>query len=141
MSHQSLWILVCLLAAVSAAQAQERLTLAGATAPALAKNHEIRKLFSSGARASAWSLSRESTNNAFILYQPAYFTSRGVDLRQLLLWNRAIDPTRAALRVTALDRDRSGAALDRQVLQSVAEVESAYWGRRRIARSPNGSSR
>src|SRR5262249_12540393 len=72
-------------------------------------------------------LSRESTNNAFTLYQPAYFTSLGVDLRQPLLRNRAIDPTRAALRATALDRDRSGAALDRQVLQTVAEVESAYW--------------
>jgi outer membrane protein len=191
MSHSSLWIPVCLLAAVSTAHAQESLTLADATARALAKNHAIRieresiaaadarmsgargdydllvrvdltarrrrdpvtslfsgapsgavaptqtsfgstasisRLFMSGATASVWtSVSREGTNNAFSLFQPAYFTSLGVDLRQPLLRNRAIDPSRAALRVTALDRDRSGAALDRQVLQTVAEVESAYW--------------
>ena len=29
--------------------------------------------------------------------------------------------------MTALDRDRSGAALERQVLETVAQVESAYW--------------
>jgi HAE1 family hydrophobic/amphiphilic exporter-1 len=45
-----------------------------------------------------------------------------------LLRNRAIDPTRAALRVTALDRERSSAALTRQVLDTVADVEKAYWG-------------
>jgi outer membrane protein TolC len=44
-----------------------------------------------------------------------------------LLRHRAIDPARAALRVTALDRDRSSAGLARQVLQTVSEVETAYW--------------
>src|SRR5262245_66054690 len=42
MSHQSLWIPVCFLAAVSTAHAQESLTLADATARALAKNQAIR---------------------------------------------------------------------------------------------------
>jgi HAE1 family hydrophobic/amphiphilic exporter-1 len=184
-------ISVCLLATASAAAAQEPLTMAEATARALAKNHAIRieresvaaadarvsgargdydpqlrfdftagrrrdpnaslfsgapagevaptttnvgsslsvsQLFKSGAIASIWtSTSREGTNSQLTLFQPAYLTSLGVDLRQPLLRNRAIDPTRAALHVTALDRERSGAALDRQLLQTVAEVEGAYW--------------
>jgi len=184
-------ISVCLLAAVTAANAQENLTLADATARALAKNHAIRieresvaaaeaqmngaagaydpqlklelsarhrrdpitsilsgapvghtaatdnsfasslsvsQLLRTGAMASlSTSASREGNNSALNLFQPAYFTSLGVELRQPLLRNRAIDPARAALRVTALDRDRSGAALERQVLQTVAQVESAYW--------------
>jgi HAE1 family hydrophobic/amphiphilic exporter-1 len=89
----------------------------------------LSQLLKTGAVASvSTSVSREGTNDAFTLYDPAYFTSLGVDLRQPLLRNRVIDPARAALRVTALDRDRSGAALARQVLQTVAEVERAYWG-------------
>ena len=190
-SFRLLPIPVCMLATATAVHAQESLTLADATARALAKNHAIRieresiagadarmsgargeydpqlrwdltarhyrdpntslfsgapsgevapsqnslgstlsisQLFKSGATASLWtSASREGTNGAFTLFQPAYLTSLGVDLRQPLLRHRAIDPARAALRVTALDRDRSGAALDRQVLQTVSEVESAYW--------------
>src|SRR5262245_14131064 len=99
-----------------------------ATDNSFASNVSVSQLFRTGAMASlTTSASREGNNSAFNLFQPAYFTSLGVDLRQPLLRNRAIDPTRAALRVTALDRDRSGAALDRQVLQTVAEVESAYW--------------
>ena len=195
-SRRLLSISVCLLATASAAHAQETrgtmssLTLADATARALAKNLAIRieresiaaadarmsgargdydprvrfdltarhrrdpitslfsgapsgeaaptqnsfgstlsisQLFTSGATASVWtSASREGTNSAFSLFQPAYFTSLGVDLRQPLLRHRAIDPARAALHVTALDRDRSGAALERQVLQTVSQVESAY---------------
>src|SRR5262245_33106435 len=89
----------------------------------------ISQLFKTGAVATLTSsTSRESTNNAFTLFQPAYFTSLGVDLRQPLLRNRAIDPARTALRVTALDRDRSSAVLAQQVLQTVSEVERAYWG-------------
>lgn len=194
-THRVLWISVCLSAAATAAAAQEMsLTLADATARALAKNHAVRieresvagaaarmsgahgeydpqvrfditadrrrdpitslfsgapagpgddvaptmnsfasrlsisQLLKSGATATVWtSASRESTDSSFSLFQPAYLTSLGVDLRQPLLRNRAIDPARAALRVTALGRDRSGAALDRQVLQTVSEVEGAYW--------------
>src|SRR5262245_32316450 len=89
----------------------------------------ISQLFKSGAVATVTSsTSRESTNSAFTLVQPAYLTSLGVDLRQPLLRNRAIDPARTALRVTALDRDRSSAVLALQVLQTVSEVERAYWG-------------
>jgi len=191
LSDRLLSISVCLLATATAVHAQDALTLADATARALAKNHaitiereslaaadarmsgargeydpmlrwdltarhrrdpntslfsgapsgevaptnnsvgaglSISKLFTSGATATASaSASREGTNGSFSLVQPAYLTSLGVDLRQPLLRHRAIDSARAALRVTALDRDRSGAVLDRQVLKTVSEVESAYW--------------
>jgi outer membrane protein TolC len=91
-------------------------------------NVSVTQLFKTGATASlSTSVSREGTNGAFTSFAPAYLTSLGVDLRQPLLRHRAIDPARAALRVTVLDRDRSSAALERQVLQTVSEVESAYW--------------
>jgi outer membrane protein TolC len=88
----------------------------------------LSKLFKSGAVATAsTSIAHDGTNDSLILFDPAYTTSLGVDLRQPLLRNRAIDPARAALRVTALDRDRSSAALATQVLQTVSQVEAAYW--------------
>lgn len=86
------------------------------------------RLLNTGAVASAsTSIGREGTDGMFSPFAPSYTSSLGVDLQQPLLRNRAIDPARTALRVTALDRDRSGAALARQALDTVAEVEKAYW--------------
>ena len=107
----------------------------GAPAGSVAPTHtnfesgvSLSQLFKTGAVATASaSVARDGSNSAFILFDPAYTTSLGLDLRQPLLRNRAIDPARAALRVTALGRDRSSAALARQVLQTVSEVETAYW--------------
>lgn len=88
----------------------------------------ISQLFKSGGVMTvSATTARENTNNIYYLFRPAYYTSLGVDLQQPLLRNRAIDPARTALRVTALDRDRSGAVLAGQVLQTVSEVEQAYW--------------
>ena len=91
-------------------------------------NVALTKLFQSGATATTFtSVERLSSNSVFTLFTPAYVTSLGVDLRQPLLRSRAIDPARAALRITALDRERSSATLQRQVLDTVAAVEQAYW--------------
>lgn len=88
----------------------------------------LSRLLRTGAMASASrSVAREGTDGLYSPFAPAYTSSLGVDLQQPLLRNRAIDPARAALRVTALDRDRSSAALTRQVLETVADVEKAYW--------------
>lgn len=85
--------------------------------------------FRTGALASAsTSVTREGTDGVFSPFAPAYTSSLGVDLQQPLLRDRAIDPSRTALLVTALDRDRSGAALASQALTTVADVEKAYWG-------------
>ena len=88
----------------------------------------LTQLFQNGATATmSTSVERLSSNSVFTQFTPAYVTSLGVDLRQPLLRSRAIDPTRAALRITALDRDRSGATLRRQMLETMAGVEKAYW--------------
>ena len=85
--------------------------------------------FRTGAIATAsTSVTREGTDGLFSPFAPAYTSSLGVDLQQPLLRDRAIDPTRTALLVTALDRERSGAALAGQALTTVADVEKAYWG-------------
>ena len=88
----------------------------------------LSQLFKTGAVVTVFgSMDRDGTNDAFTLFDPAYSTSLGVELRQPLLRDRAIDPSRAALLVTALDRSRSSAALARTVLDTVSEVERAYW--------------
>jgi outer membrane protein TolC len=88
----------------------------------------ISRLFKSGATVTAFgSVDRSGTNDSFTLFDPAYSTSLGVELKQPLLRDRAIDPARAALHVTALDRSRSSAALARAVLETVSDVERAYW--------------
>ena len=82
-----------------------------------------------GAMASAsTSVTREGTDGLFSPFAPAYTSSLGVDLQQPLLRDRAIDPARTSLLVTALDRDRSSAVLSRQAMETVADVEKAYWG-------------
>jgi HAE1 family hydrophobic/amphiphilic exporter-1 len=99
-----------------------------ATSNGFVSSAAVTQLFKTGAIATASaSLGRDSTNNVFTLLSPAYTTSLGVELRQPLLRSRAIDPARAALRLTALDRDRSSAALDRRAMETVASVETAYW--------------
>jgi HAE1 family hydrophobic/amphiphilic exporter-1 len=89
----------------------------------------VSQRFRSGATASAsTSVAREGTDGVFSPFAPAYTSSLGVELQQPLLRDRAIDPSRTALLVTALDRDRSSAALSGQALATVADVEQAYWG-------------
>jgi outer membrane protein TolC len=71
--------------------------------------------------------SRAETDGAFGLLSPAYGSKVGVELRQPLLRDRAVDAARLTLRVAAADRDRATASLRRQVRDTVAAVEEAYW--------------
>jgi outer membrane protein len=71
--------------------------------------------------------SRDTTNGSFALLSPAYQSQLGVDLRQPLLRDRAIDPARLGLRVTAADRRSAAESLREQVADTVAAVENAYW--------------
>ena len=64
---------------------------------------------------------------SFDLLSPAYDTRLGVELRQPLLRDRRVDPARLRLRVAAADRDRAVASLRREMLDTVSEVERAYW--------------
>jgi len=86
------------------------------------------QLFSSGTSLTAsTSVSRDDTNNFFVLVAPAWLTTLGFEVRQPLLQGRAIDPARRALRVSRANAERSDATLRRTVLETVALVEQAYW--------------
>jgi outer membrane protein TolC len=73
------------------------------------------------------STNRGSTDGVFDLLSPAYSTGLGVELRQPLLRDRAIDPARFGIRVAAADRERAAADLRREVTETVAAVERGYW--------------
>jgi outer membrane protein len=86
------------------------------------------QLFKSGATASASaSVARDTTNNVFTLFRPAFLTSFGAQARQPLMRGRRTDQARTNLVITALDRNRSGALLSQQIQDTVAAVERAYW--------------
>lgn len=70
---------------------------------------------------------RRTSDSAFEVLSPAYDNRVGVELRQPLLRGRAVDPARLGIRVAAADRDRAAASLVRQVQETVAAVERAYW--------------
>ena len=91
-------------------------------------NASLDQLLPTGAQLSVTSSSsRVTTNGAFVFLSPAYQTQLGVEVRQPLLRDRAIDSARYGLRVAAADRDQAQAALRRQVTETVAAVEQAYW--------------
>lgn len=71
--------------------------------------------------------SRDTTNGVFTLLSPVYGTRAGVEFRQPLLRDREVDPARSAIRVAAADRQRAAASLKREISDSIAEVERAYW--------------
>jgi outer membrane protein TolC len=73
------------------------------------------------------SASRETTDGSFDLLSPSYWTQLGIGLRQPLLRGRSVDTARLAVRVAATDRTRAGASLRRELNDTVAEVERAYW--------------
>ena len=88
----------------------------------------ISRLFKSGAVVSgSATVGRDTTNNFFTLFTPAYFTTIAAQVRQPLLRSRNVDAARTQLVVTALDRQRSNAVLQQQVQNTVASVEQAYW--------------
>jgi HAE1 family hydrophobic/amphiphilic exporter-1 len=80
-----------------------------------------------GTLAFTTSATRDETNNVFAILSPSWSTSIGLELRQPLLKNLAIDPSRQALRVARVDRGRSAAAVARVTSETVAAVERAYW--------------
>jgi len=71
--------------------------------------------------------SRDTTNGIFTLLSPVYMTRAGVEFRQPLLRDRETDPARSAMLVASADRRRAAASLQREVSDSVAQVETAYW--------------
>ncbi len=70
---------------------------------------------------------RATTDGVFQPLSPAYETRLGVELRQPLLRNRAIDAARFGVKVAASDRAGAGAGLETTLAGTVAGVESAFW--------------
>ena len=88
----------------------------------------LTQLFKSGATASASaSVARDTTNNVFTLFEPAFLTSLGAQVRQPLMRGFRTDTARTNLTITMLDRSRSAAVLNQQIQDTVAAVERAYW--------------
>lgn len=88
----------------------------------------VRQLLPTGGELSLRaSLSRSESDASFDLLSPAYDSRLGFELRQPLLRRRGVDSARLGLRVSAADRDRAAASLRRQVRDTVAAVEGAYW--------------
>jgi len=71
---------------------------------------------------------RQTTDGAAALLSPAYGTRVGVELRQPLLRDLAVDDVRLRLRVAHADRGAAMASLRRSASNTVAAVERAYWG-------------
>ncbi len=70
---------------------------------------------------------RETTDGIFARLSPAYGTQAGVELRQPLLRDRAIDAARLSVRVAGAGRQQADASLRRTLSETVAAVEQAYW--------------
>lgn len=73
------------------------------------------------------SAERATTDGVFNLFSPSYGTGLGVEFRQPLLRDRKIDAARFGIRVAAADRERAAAGLRRELADTVAAVERAYW--------------
>ena len=70
---------------------------------------------------------RSTTDGTFDPLSPSYSTRLGIELRQPLLRNRGTDAARLGVRVATAERNRSAAALRREIAETVAAVERAYW--------------
>jgi len=70
---------------------------------------------------------RDKTEGTFARFSPAYSTRVGVELRQPLLRDRAIDGARLSVRVAKADRRQADASFRRTLSETVAAVEQAYW--------------
>ncbi len=111
------------------------LALSGALAPNLgpsttnlASSVSLSQLLpTGGTMAVSGILGKDKASSFFVLLTPAYDTGFSIDLRQPLLQGLLIDPSRQAIRIAKLDKDRSVASLRRTVTDTVAEVERAYW--------------
>jgi len=71
--------------------------------------------------------SRETTDGAFTLLSPAYGTRVGLELRQPLLRDLAIDPARLGMQLADAGNMEAMAALEGTVNDTIAAVTRSYW--------------
>lgn len=101
---------------------------AAPTTKAATASASLRRLLPTGGEVEVHATqARVESDASFDLLSPVWDSRLGVELRQPLLRSRGIDAARLGLRVAAADRDRAAASLRRQVTETVAAVERAYW--------------
>ena len=88
----------------------------------------VRQLLPTGGALSVGvSGSRQTSDGVAALLSPAYGTRVGVELRQPLLRDLAMDDARLAVRVAGAGRNAANAELRRSVSETVTAVVRAYW--------------
>jgi len=102
--------------------------LIGSNTDSLRMDGGITKRLATGMQATAsLNLSRQNTDNQFQSLNPAYNSQFIVELRQPFLRGFGIDYNRSLIRVARLDQHVSDHAFRRQVIQTLRDVERAYW--------------
>jgi len=88
----------------------------------------VRKLLSTGAVVTgSYSLSRVKTSLSFQDLNPAYTSGLTLDLRQPLLRGFGIDYNRSIINVNKNNKNISDLAFQRQIEDTLNQVEQAYW--------------
>lgn len=88
----------------------------------------LRKLLSTGTQVSAsYNLQRTDSNLVFQTLNPSYFNQFVVEFRQPFLRGFGLDFNRSQIEIRKLDRRISEARLQREVRETIYNVEQAYW--------------
>ena len=88
----------------------------------------VRQLLAPGTQVgAAWSMQRQKTSLRFQQINPEYFSDLALEMRQPLLRGFGVDYNRAFIILARHDRRISRYAFERQVRDTIREVEEAYW--------------
>jgi outer membrane protein len=91
-------------------------------------NGGIRKLLSTGTLVQAsYALTRTKTNLSYQTLNPAYFNQFIVEFQQPLLRGFGLDFNRSQIEINRLNRRISLARLEREIRETLFNVERAYW--------------
>lgn len=74
-----------------------------------------------------WNSSRLESNNIFSSFNPSFGASMNLNYTQPLLRGFRTDPQRTQLVVSRINRDISDIELEQQIVNTLANVRSAYW--------------
>lgn len=88
----------------------------------------IRKLLSTGTRVQAsYGITRTATNLSFQTLNPAYFNQFTVEFQQPLLRGFGLDYNRSQIEINRLGREISLQRFEREIRETLFNVEQAYW--------------
>lgn len=88
----------------------------------------IRKLLSSGMQVqTGYTITRTETDLIFQTLNPSYFNQYFIEFRQPILRGFGLDFNRSQIELRKIDRHISEEQLRRQMLETIFNVEQAYW--------------